>query len=121
MGDVVRLPPTTCEHPQRYVSIGGRSLCEYCERETLGWTKCRTCGVLSDEKICPVCLEDLDSTVCPECLGDGYLDCEEFDCHGAFCEDGYVDCDVCDGRGTVPEVVARPRRIALTIDTGGRT
>lgn len=97
-----------CGHPSRYQSLGGRILCEQCERWRTGWHPCAFCGVEVPAAV-PVC-DEHDVLECSDCAGLGVIECPDYNCHGATCDgEGVVECVQCGGVG----VVERERGVAL--------
>lgn len=91
-----------CTHPTRYTAQDGRNLCEECARKEAGWKQCRSWGCIQtvppEMKRCDV--HRGTDTECESCAGEGYVNCEEMDCHGEFCDRGEAECQECDGTGT---------------------
>lgn len=99
----VGTPREDCDHRERYTAQGGHDLCERCAREAAGWKPCVVCGELlpPDERRCERHLPEGEKN-CPDCMGEGWVDCEEPDCHGSKCHgEGRVDCPTCGATGTV--------------------
>lgn len=105
-------PRTDCTHKERYRTQGGYELCERCAELDAGWTPCKGWNCLAltprDEPRCDYHKPVLSPgfAVCSECRGEGWVHCEEPDCHGEFCEDGDVDCGACAGSGEVEKVAS---------------
>jgi hypothetical protein len=97
---------------RRFTSYSGTLQCETCTEMAAGWRDCKdfTCTTLvppEDGVFCPTHKPvDGPSLQCPQCKGDGVVDCDEFECHGEFCDLGEVDCGECDGTGLVKAIAA---------------
>jgi hypothetical protein len=92
-----------CGHPERFVSLSGAVACERCQELAQDWKDCLVdrCIRLAapDMKICPG--HNHAWELCPECKGVGGGDCEEYDCHGRYCDQGVAECDACHGAAVV--------------------
>lgn len=105
---------TVCGHPDRYRTMDGRWLCETCARTADGWKACRhnfpRCPNLTppDRRFCEQHAPADEPAACPECAGEGAVDCDEYDCHGRYCEEGELQCPTCGGAGEILPVAATP-------------
>lgn len=89
-----------CNHPTRYESMGGRLLCEQCERRRTGWHECVFCStqVPAGIRAC----DAHDVLECSDCAGTGLVECPGVDCHGDYCHgEGVVECGQCEGAGVI--------------------
>lgn len=93
-----------CGHPERFVALSGAVACERCQEIAQGWKDCRVTGCRHlappDLKVCAD--HQTAWVLCVDCGGQGGGDCEEFDCHGRYCDLGVSECDVCHGAAVVP-------------------
>lgn len=61
------------------------------------WKDHLSCGEQNPkETTCHGCGEP---TTCADCDGHGSVECDEFQCHGEFCDFGKVTCESCRGTG----------------------